>query len=111
MLRIIQRSRSLPEQVKVVTDSVIQRNGYFAQPENLMLAMITDERQHIKQLSLRRVLKARGLEINGVSKLCVPAINFNAKAYIDLINWTSVTVTAPHLLSQIPEISSTVFEE
>lgn len=111
-LRMIQLSRSLPEQVKVVIDPAIQQNEYFAHPENLLLAMITDERQHIKQLALRRVLKARGLEINEIRKFCVPDINFDAKDYIDLINWSDITVTAPPLLSQIPssEISSSVFE-
>ena len=40
-------------------DPVLQRNGYFAHPKNLLLAMISDERQYIRELGLRRILKAR----------------------------------------------------
>ncbi|GBP37966.1 hypothetical protein EVAR_84953_1 [Eumeta japonica] len=47
------------EDLKCIVDTVIQRNGYFAHSENLLLAMITDERKHIRELAARRILKAR----------------------------------------------------
>lgn len=74
--------------------------------------MIADERQHIRQLGLRRILKARSQVINGVRKFCIPELNFSATDYTDLINWSEIIVTAPPLLSPIPdhEISSRVFE-
>ena len=31
-----------------IVDPVIQRNSYFAHPENLLIAMATDERPHIR---------------------------------------------------------------
>ena len=36
-------SRYLPEEMKVVVHPVKQRNAYFGHPENILLAMITDE--------------------------------------------------------------------
>ena len=59
LFKIIQQSRYLSKELRDIVDPVLQRNGYFSHPENLMLAMITDERQHIRELGLRRILKAR----------------------------------------------------
>ncbi|GBP79762.1 hypothetical protein EVAR_56670_1 [Eumeta japonica] len=50
LFKIIFSSRFLPEDLKCIVDTVIQRNGYFADSENLLLAMITDERKHIREL-------------------------------------------------------------
>ncbi|KAK0060045.1 hypothetical protein Bpfe_010573 [Biomphalaria pfeifferi] len=85
-------SRSLPTEVKNIIDPVIQRNAYFAHPENLLIAMVTDDRDHIKQLGLRRILKAH---------------------YVDLINWQEAEVTAPPLLANIPmsEITSRIHDQ
>ena len=36
--------------LKKVIDFIIHRNGFFGQPDNVLLAMITDERPHIIKL-------------------------------------------------------------
>ena len=102
----------LPNEVKVVIDPVIKRNGYVAHPENLLLAMVADERLHIRQLGLRRIIKARNQVIKGVRQFRPLEINFSATDYTDLISWKDNIVTAPPLLSQIPldDISSRVFQ-
>lgn len=38
---------------------MISRNAYFASPENILLAMLTDERRCIGALGIQRVIKAR----------------------------------------------------
>jgi hypothetical protein len=53
------RSRYLPDDIKTVVDPVIQRNGYFGHPENILLAMLTDERSAIRELGLRPIMRAR----------------------------------------------------
>ena len=45
--RMITRSRYPSEQHKKIIDPVLRRNSYFAHPENVILAMITDHRSHI----------------------------------------------------------------
>ncbi|KAK0040162.1 hypothetical protein Bpfe_030409 [Biomphalaria pfeifferi] len=70
-------SRSLPTEVKNIIDPVIQRNAYFAHPENLLIAMVTDDRDHIKQLGLRRILKVRQEQKTGIRKFCIPRLNFD----------------------------------
>lgn len=79
LFNIIITSRYLPETLKKIIDPVIQRNGYFAHPERILLAMITDERKHIRELAARRILKARNMSHPLMSRLFqVPLINFNA---------------------------------
>ena len=47
------------DELKAIADPVIQRNSYFAHPENMLLSMMTDDRPHIRELALRQILKAR----------------------------------------------------
>ena len=97
---------------RAVIDPAIQRNAYFAHPENLLLTMAFDEQDHVRQLAPRQILKARQQQITDVRKFVIPQINFEAADYIELISWIDVDVTEPPLLSQIPtnEISGRIFE-
>lgn len=79
-------------------DPVIQRNGYFGHPESLLLSTITDERPAIRELGLRRILKARKVKhCSSIRRFKVPVLNFLAKEHIDLINWQ-----APGLITEPP---------
>lgn len=99
---MIYKSRIFDSAIKNIIDPVIQRNGYFANPENILLTMITDERQHVRELALRRVMK---FKINSTSNeiriFNVPAINFDAEDYTELINWQIPNLTAPPLLKNL----------
>jgi len=55
---IIKKTRYLKEDFRAIVDTVIQRNGYYAHHENIILSMITDDRETIRELGLRRILKA-----------------------------------------------------
>jgi hypothetical protein len=57
--RTIKASRYLPDDLKSAIDPVIARSGFFGHPENVLLAMITDDRKEIRELGVRRILKAR----------------------------------------------------
>ena len=67
----VRLSRLLPPEVRSVIDPVIQRNAYFCHPENLLLAMLADEREHVRQLALRRILKAKQQPKTGISKFVI----------------------------------------
>lgn len=85
--KLIAASRYLSEELKAVIDPDIIRNGYFAHPENLLLAMLTDTQKHIRELGARRILKARtdpGIELRLFQ---VPDLNLDAVSYVDLIDW------------------------
>ncbi|GBM71866.1 hypothetical protein AVEN_232093-1 [Araneus ventricosus] len=53
----IKKSHYLSAELKAVLDPVIQRNGYFGNPENILIAMITDNRNFIRELGLRLTTK------------------------------------------------------
>lgn len=101
---MIYKSRIFDSAIKNIIDPVIQRNGYFAHPENILLAMIADERQHIRELALKRVLKFKVNSIPALNEIRifkVPIINFDAKDYTELIDWQLPNLTVPPLLKNL----------
>ena len=59
-----------PDYLKQIKDLVIQHNGYFCRPENILLGMITDNRKHIRDQGLRRIWRARSeRKTSGSSKI------------------------------------------
>lgn len=106
LFRSIQLSRYLSTELRDIIDPVIQRNGYFGHPENLLLAMISDQREYVRELGLRRILKARTLRADEqatVRQFCVPKMNLNATEYFELIDWQDVTITEPPLTMDISD--------
>lgn len=93
------RTRYLSSSLKKVIDPVIQRNGFYGHPENVLLAMITDERPHIRELGLRRIMKARShVSANKIRRFQVPPLNLNATEYHDMVDWQTLTVTEPPVM-------------
>lgn len=99
----ITRSRYLSHDLKSVVDSVIQRNGYFAHPENILLSMLTDDWKHIRELAMRRILRSRSEPMQGIRVFNIPPLNFNATDYIDIIDWQQAVVTEPPLTVHVAE--------
>lgn len=62
--------------------------------------MLSDSEKHIKELALRRILKARREQSQDLRFFHVPELNMNAEVYYDLINWQQ-QVTEPPILKQI----------
>lgn len=87
--KLIKNSRYLPAEFKLIIDPVIQRNAYFAHPENLLLSMLSDKNKTVRELAAKRILKARNSPHTGNLPRVfeVPQINFDANEYIDLIDW------------------------
>ncbi|GBO33589.1 hypothetical protein AVEN_230194-1 [Araneus ventricosus] len=69
----------------------------------MILSMLTDERCHIRTLTVRRIIKARviGPDGNCVRRFVIPAVNFRATDYVDLIDWQACNVTPPTVLRHI----------
>lgn len=85
-------------------DETIQRNGFFAHPENILLAMIHDDQQSIRQKAYNKILLARNtqkMSTNIVRQFLVPTINFNAKTYCELVSWKNVDLTEPPLTKHL----------
>lgn len=101
--RTIHLSRYLPAELKGIIDPVLQRNAFFGHPENILLAMITDERKHIRELGLRRILKARSHRVAGIRKFKAPQLKYDSVDYFDLIDWPNTRITEPPLIAGISD--------
>lgn len=102
--RIVSYSSYLKAENMKVVQNCLKTNGYFAHPENLLLAMIADPRKHIRELGLRRIIAARARnKEKTVRRFEIPAINFSATEYVDLINWQNIRVTEPPLTKHLTD--------
>ncbi|CAH0552762.1 unnamed protein product [Brassicogethes aeneus] len=85
---MIHYSRYLPKKIRNIIDPVILRNAFFAHPERILLAMVADNRKHIKELGVRRLIKSRNERNNNIIReFRIPKVNFYSKDYIDMIKW------------------------
>ena len=82
-----------------------QLEACYAHPENLLLAMISDDRPHIRILGLRRIMKARSMTPSEnettIRKFLVPELNFNANDYSEIIDWQKCLLTEPLITVEI----------
>ena len=98
----------------------MQRNAYFAHPENILLAMIYDEDAPTRKMAWEKILKARHSEFKEKSKsgkkrteknkqgnkirtFKVPTLDFGAKRFYDIIDWDSIELTVTPLIVQLSE--------
>lgn len=99
----IVRMRNLSVQTQDIVKPVLQRNGYFCHPENILISMVADDRSHIRELGWRRILKARkSKNLAEVRSFKVPPIKFDAENYFDMIEWQD-DITEPPLTKEISE--------
>ena len=97
LYQTIALSRYMPQELRDIIDPVIQRNGFFGHPENILLAMLFDNNNNIRELATRRILKVRrtSRSSTNVRNFCRPKLNFSATNYTELINWQNCNVTEP----------------
>ena len=93
-------SRFLPPEARLVVDNCIQRNGFYGHPENVLLSMLADDRPEIRELSVRRIKKARQTNSTStnIRKFTLPKLNLDADDYHSLLNWQEFPVTEPPML-------------
>ncbi|ESN93205.1 hypothetical protein HELRODRAFT_181125 [Helobdella robusta] len=88
IFNLILFSRYLPTNLRTIVDSVIERNAFYAHPENLLVSMLFDDRDYIRELACRRIIKAKNTD-NGFKQRIfkTPKLNFSAKDYTEIISW------------------------
>jgi hypothetical protein len=89
VFKTIKLTRYLPENLKQVIEPVINRNGFFAHPENVILSMLGDSRRNIRKQAVDHILRVRKKRKpeKEVRKFTVPKINFDAKSYQSIVQW------------------------
>ena len=93
--QLVSKSRCLPGKYRTVVNKVLQHNSYFAHAENILLAMLHDDSSIIRELSVRRILKAREKKVTRARKFQLPKINFEATTYYSMINWQECQLEEP----------------
>jgi hypothetical protein len=58
-----------------------------------LLAIISDERQNIREWGFCRILKARLEKSSTLREFMIPKLNFDVGEYFDLIDWQDTAVT------------------
>jgi len=105
--QMLVKSRCLSQELNKIVDSVIHRNPYFAHPENLLLAMMTNHRPRIRELGLRRVMKAIAAGVypsEQIWRIKVPTkLNFDAVEYFDMIDWAVCPISEPPVFKAITD--------
>lgn len=95
----------LPDDLKKIAFAVLQTNGFFAHPENVLIAMITDSSPDIRTLGWRRIKKARQTpRKKSIRQFVVPQIDFEADSYHQMIDWFSIRVTEPPLTKALSPV-------
>ena len=108
---MIKLSRYLDPEYRDLVDSVIQRNGYYGHSENIILAMLTDDRENIRELAYRRIIAARkeNADSTTIRQFRVPVLNFAADDYIHLVEWQSIDRCEPPLTKYLTDSELQVF--
>lgn len=103
--RTISLSRYLNDDLRKIVDNTIQRNGFFAHPESVLVAMLADNRKHFRELAIRRILSIRAKKSTQtkIRKFVLPKINFLADDYTDLIIWQSSALSEPTLTQHLTD--------
>ena len=85
-------SQSMTQRVRDVVNRVLQRNGFFAHPENILISMLMDEQEHVGEMAWRKILKCRSNSSLETRKFVVPKVLFDAEHYYEMIDWQSTTI-------------------
>jgi hypothetical protein len=102
----------LPD-VKDIIKPYISRNAYFAHPENILLALMSDDSKAKRRKAVQIILNNRISANNAalpIRQFKVPDINFNAADWDELIDFNKITITEPPLTADLtnPEINNII---
>lgn len=98
-LKMAMFSRYLPMELKNIMDECLERNAFFAHTENILLAMLSDDRTFVRKLAIRRILNARTRTPTAtVRTFEIPStLNLDASDILDLVCWQNETIFEPPL--------------
>lgn len=90
IFQYIQWTQPFPQTVKKIVHRSIQHNGFFCHPENILLAMLTDESRPTRIDAIEKILEARQRPPSTIRQFILPKIDFNADSYTTMINWNDL---------------------
>lgn len=92
---VMQLIKTQPKQVQDVAKKSIQHNAFFAHSSNLLVSMLTDDREDVRQKAVNGIIRLRQGEVesklerraSGLRVFRVPELKWNAKDYTEMIDW------------------------
>ena len=103
--------------VREIALRVLERNAYFAHPQNILLGMLADENQEMRRIAVDKILKIQCLssisaarkqpEPSTQKEICqnssircfkVPALDPQAKEFYELVNLNEKEISQPPAL-------------
>ena len=69
----------MTQRVRDVVNRILQSNGFFAHPENIVISMLMEEQENVRELALRRILKCGSNSSMERRKFVVPKVLFDAE--------------------------------
>ena len=102
--KLLNFSRNLTKRVRDVVNKVLQRNAFFAHPENILIAMLFDDEEHVRELGWRRVLKTRISATTKRRTFIVPKLLLNSQKYYEMIDWHCTAISEPPVLKRISNV-------
>lgn len=100
---VIKYSEYLPPRYLNIVKQVWKDNSYFANSENILLAMIFDANPTIRQMGYKKILKSRDesdQEFGVVREYLIPRILYDCENYYELIDWDLGFTEPPFTLSK-----------
>lgn len=100
LFKFIKRTAYLKGEDKKIVEKSIQQNGFFAHPENILLAMVYDDDLRVRGRAVNLLKYVSTTE----RQFVVPKINFKATKYENMVSWESIEITRPPLFSGFKEL-------
>lgn len=99
------RIRYLEGKYLRVVQEVIQRNAYAAHPENVLFAMLADERRDVRADAVAKIMSVRKKQATPVEvrRFKIPEVNFSADDYTKIIDWESTEIFEPPVTKHLSD--------
>ena len=105
-MKLIKSTQS--EEVQEVAMKTVQRNAFFAEPGMVLTCMLASDDKTIRKkavLNLQAIRKKppkppRAKIFQGMRKFEIPALQWKAKSWEEVIDWKKVKVIEPYLLQK-----------
>ena len=92
LFKILKRVSRQPKDILMIALPVIQRNAYFAMPDNILSGMLYDKDIEIRDKAIKVIEKIRqsDFSIDEIDRT-LPVIDLNASHYSNMIEWDMLT--------------------
>ena len=102
---MLELSRGLCCEEQVTVKKVLQDNAYFAHPENVAVACLSDNREEVRRRGVRYILESRKAfnPEHEVRKFAPPLVNFQSQELHQLVDLETVEKTEPPVTKEMSE--------